>query len=447
MTANFRRGLSLATWLHSSIQGYLLLTELFFFFGPWPWIFYNIDRIALFLGSVHFSIFVGYRLASIRLRRMADTSVSFAHTIPNDTFIKWVVVTGLVLALPTSLSRTGSLIPNIAAGFHDLGSAYNENFSRISSGNSFAFIEYIRILLSPLLIGLVGVVGFFWKSMTSAYRMMAIVAVVTQVAIYIAIGTNKGVADLVIFLPLFISLSKTVDDPNHGIVFNKFALLGIGSIILFLMFFGQTQELRAGNVGSGGIFNTGAMIIQADRSTVLSTQWDIIYQSITRYLTQGYQPLLYALDTDHPSTYGFGNSMFLTDNADSIFGTNYFARSNLPAVIEQRYGWSRFYMWHTAYTWFISDLGPFGTVALIGAFAYAIFTTLVRLMVDPNVVSVVLFQQLLTLFIYLPANNQVFQNGEGLFGTIGIIIISLIFNKRVVLPQQISYAPGVPRRV
>jgi hypothetical protein len=430
--------MDLAGWLHLSIQGYLLLTELCFFFGPWPWIFYDTGRITLFLGGVHLAIFVSYRIARTRLRRMARAGVAFTHTIPNATLIKWVVVTALVLALPTSLSRTGSLVPNVAQGVSDLGSAYNDNFSRVSSGNPFAFVEYIRIILSPLLIGLVGVVGFFWKLMTPGYKVMAVAAVATQVAIYIAIGTNKGVADLAIMLPLFISMAKAIEDPAHRIVSNKFALIGIGAVILFLIFFGQTQELRAGGVGSSGVFNTGTMILQADRSRVLSTQWDIIYQSITRYLTQGYQPLLYALDIDYPSTYGFGNSMFLTDNADRLFSTDFFERSNLPAIIEQKFGWSRFYLWHTAYTWFMSDFGPIGTVVLIGLFAYAIFTTLVRLMADPNVVSLVLFQQLLTLFIYLPANNQIFQNGEGLVGTIGIIVISLISNRKIA-----PAAPGV----
>lgn len=431
MTPAFQKGLSIARWFHVSIQSYLLLTELCFFFGPWPWIFYDTTRMTIFLGGVHLAIFIGYHLARGRLKRMMREGVSFAHKIPNGTFVKWVVVTALLLALPTSLSRTGSLIPNIAGGIQDLGSAYNDNYSRLSSGNAFAFVEYIRILLSPLLVGLIAVVGFFWKSMSPAFKAIAVVAVATQVATYIAIGTNKGVADLVIFLPLFFSLAKAVDDPRHGIVFNKFTLIGIAAVVLFLIFFGQTQELRSGNVGSNGVFNTGVSIIQADRSDFLSQRWDIIYQSITRYLTQGYQPLLYAVDTDHPLTLGVGNSMFLTDNADKIFGGTYFNRTNLPAIIEQRYGWSRFYLWHTAYVWFMSDFGQVGTILIIGICSYAICTTIVRLLVDPNVISVVLFQQLLTLFVYLPANNQVFQNGEGCVGTVGIIIGTFLYNRKV----------------
>ena len=445
MTPAFQRGLSIAGWLHALIQAYLLMTELCFFFGPWPWIFYDTARVTGFLAGVHLAIFIGYRLARGRLTRLMREGASFAHAIPNGASVKWIVVTALVLALPTSLSRTGSLIPNIAGGIQDLGSAYNDNFSRIFSGNPFAFVEYIRIILSPLLIGLVAVVGFFWKSMSPLFKAMAVVAVATQVATYVAIGTNKGVADLVIFLPLFVSLAKAVDDPRHGIIFNKFTLIGIGAVILFLIFFGQTQELRAGNVGSNGVFNTGINIIQADRSAILSDRWDIIYQSITRYLTQGYQPLLYALDTDHPLTMGVGNSMFLTDNADKIFGDNYFARSNLPAIIEQRYGWSRFYLWHTAYTWFISDFGQVGTILIVGICAFSICGTLVRLMVDPNVISIVLFQQLLTLFVYLPANNQVFQNGEGLVGTLGIIAGTFIYNRTIYVGAVPAAARVAPR--
>ena len=128
MTPAFQKGINIASWFHASIQAYLLLTELCFFFGPWPWIFYDTAQMTLFLGGVHLAIFVGYRLAHARSTRLMNTGVSFAHKVSNENLVKWIVVIALLLAFPTSLSRTGSLIPNITGGVQDLGSAYNDNF-------------------------------------------------------------------------------------------------------------------------------------------------------------------------------------------------------------------------------------------------------------------------------------------------------------------------------
>jgi hypothetical protein len=85
-------------------------------------------------------------------------------------------------------------------------------------------------------------------------------------------------------------------------------------------------------------------------------------------------------------------------------------------------------LWHTGYVWFISDLGYLGTVVIVGLFAYILFTTIMRMFVDPGVLSVIIVQQLLLLFIYLPGNNQIFQSGEGLVGTAGILLLSVVFN-------------------
>lgn len=416
---------------HAFIQAYLLLTEILFFVGPWQWEIPDLTSLLLFLGCIHVAIAVGYLAAKYRIGRQTKCNAVYWHDFSNVTWIKTIILFGLALAIPTSLSRTGSPIPNVLGGLSDLGSAYNENYDRGIDGSPFAVIEYVRIILSPLLVGIVAVTVFFWQSMPSRLQVFAGIAIAFNIAIYIAIGTNKGIADLVILTPIFAYFAKLLNKSDYSILFNRTTLIGLVAFILFLLFFGQTQELREGGVGSQGVFNTGNTLIYADPLALpawVSNNWVIIYQSITRYLTQGYQALSFSFIVDHPSTFGVGNSMFLTDNAEKIFHTNYFSINNLPAILEARVGWSRFYLWSSAYVWFASDFGYAGTIVLVGVFAFILFLAIVRMLIDPNVVSVILVQQMVILFLYLPANNQIFQNGEGLFGTIGIILISLIKN-------------------
>jgi hypothetical protein len=272
------------------------------------------------------------------------------------------------------------------------------------------------------------------------WKLFSTISVVFSTAIYISIGTNKGIADLVILAPLFAHLYMSTKNEKHSFIFHRINAIGVIAFIVFLMFFGQTQELRQGNVGVAGVHYTGAYIIYADPYALpdwVNTQWLIIYQSITRYLTSGYQALAFAIQTDNPSTYGLGNSMFLTQNVDRIFASTYFSNNNLPAVLETQTGWSRFYLWHTAYVWFMSDFGFLGTIFLIGIFGYILFINLFRTIFYKNVISVVITQQMIILFLYLPANNQVFQNGEGFFGTMVMLILSLLFSKSEILKRGV----------
>jgi hypothetical protein len=62
----------------------------------------------------------------------------------------------------------------------------------------------------------------------------------------------------------------------------------------------------------------------------------IIYESLARYVGQGYYALSMTFDLEHSSTLGFGHSMFLARNADAVFGTDHFTAGSLPASSKRR---------------------------------------------------------------------------------------------------------------
>lgn len=437
----FPAGLQVIRRVYIGIQTYLLVTELAFFFGPWGWHVPRLVSLLSFLVAIHLAILIGYTIAVNKLTDRSRKGAYYWHELPALPIVKTVIVIGLLLAIPTSLSRTGTLIPDVLGGLANLGAAYNENFDRVNSGNPFVLVEYVRIILSPLLIGQLALVIFFWRSLSPAWQFSASVLIIWTALTYVAVGTNKGVADLVLLLPIFLYLSKVSRGGPVRAIFTGRNIFVFGAFVIFLMFFGQTQELRAGGVGINAVFYTGTNLIYADPDALplwVSDQWVIIYQSITRYLTQGYQALALSFELDRSNTFGIGNSFFLTDQADLLFGTNYFEVNNLPALLEAQSGWSRFFTWHTAYVWFASDLGYIGTIVLVGLFAYMLFTAIVRLLVDRDVLSVVFVQQLIVFFLYLPANNQVFQNGEGVIGTLAIFLLSSRLNHTALMGRPRS---------
>ncbi len=437
-SAAYHSGVKVIRRVHFGIQLYLLLTEVLFLFGPWEWYIPKPVSLLVFLSSIHLLIFVAYLASNKTFRTRAQMKLAYWHDLPTIPFIKIAVVIGLVLAIPTSLARTGGLIPDVLGGLENVGAAYNENFERISSGNAFVLVEYIRIILSPFLVGQLALIVFFWKLLSPGWRIGGAILVLWTTLSYVAVGTNKGIADLIILAPIFMYFAKVAQGAEAKVVFTFRNLVAAAVFILFLIFFGQTQELRAGGVGVNGVFYTGSNLIYANPNALpawVSEQWVIIYQSITRYLTQGYQALALSFEVDRTTTFGIGHSFFLTDQASAIFEIDYFEDNNLPALLESRFGWSRFFTWHTAYVWFASDIGFIGTAILVGLFAYLLFQTIMRMIVAPDVLSVIIVQQLVVFFLYLPANNQVFQNGEGIVGTLIVFLLASARNHT-----------GIPRR-
>lgn len=419
--------------LHWSIQTYLLVTELLFIFGPWQWDIKNKFQLISFLFGVHFVIFLGYYTFKSKYLQLQNFLSNMKDQNDYIFYIKIIIIINILFCIPTSLSRTDSFIPDIFAGLADLGRAYNSNYENNLYGNPYAFVEYFRIIFSPLIIGINAIIAFYWLKMTRLLKYLSAIIILFNLAIYVAIGTNKGIADVALIIPFFIHLRNLSFSDQYNILVNRTNIFGLMFFALFLIFFGVTQSLRAGNVGIDGVFNTGTYLIYADPDATpawLGRDVLIIYQSLTRYLTSGYQALVYSFEVDNLPTFGISNSMFAIENIDKLFSTDYFYRNSYPTIIETQFGWSNYYLWHTAYVWFASDFGYIGTYVLVGFFSYTLFKSIMIISTRQSIIHIILCQQLIILFLYLPANNQVFQNGEGFIGTIIIFIAAFIWERR-----------------
>lgn len=415
-------------------QAYLSLTVLLFFFGPWPWDIKNPGELIAYLLSAQISIFLGYALAWPKIRNSNNNqhfhckSISFFYGI---RFNRQALIITLLMFIPTSLSRTGDLIPDIVAGIVNTGAVYNENFSRLEAGNPFVVVEYVRMMLAPWLIAVFPLTIVYWGRMSFIMRFGCVVAILANLTIYIATGTNKGLADFVIATPWLIYLGVVTGALRFNFSKTQFFLFFGILFILFLQFFANSQLQRSGGVGESGAFNTGNGLIQADASALIglfSDNYRVIYESLTRYLVQGYYALSLSLQVENSGTFGFGHSMFLARNANTIFDTTYFTQQSLPGLVEEKFGWSMMTLWHSIYPWLASDFGFVGSIFVIGGFAYLLSLSWGMSLCTLHYRWVIMLFLMLVLFFYVPANNQIFQSGETCVGFF-LILAALIFPK------------------
>jgi hypothetical protein len=237
----------------------------------------------------------------------------------------------LVMALPTSVTRTGGLVPDVAAGVANAGSVYNANFERIEAGNTLVVVEYLRMLLSPWLTAVYPLTILYWGRLSGSWRAFALAMIAFNLSVYLATGVNKGIADVVVTVPWLVLLAASLGLLKISRIGLKMGGASVLMLFAFLNFFGAGQQQREGSGSEYGTFFTGAAVLQADSdhfiSALLPEQYRLLFEALSRYVVHGYYALSLALQTDAPSTLGFGHSMFLARNATWYSALIFLSRS------------------------------------------------------------------------------------------------------------------------
>lgn len=416
-------------------QSYLLFMTFIFFFGPWRWPIDNGRDLFLYLTASQAFIAVGYlfswnQVQKCRAKVIED--VIDRNVMSGLRFLKISLILTLVMFIPTSLSRTGSIFPDVINGLNNTGYAYNDTAKLIDGNRDYVLVEYIRIMVSPLLIGVIPLTIVHWGGLSKIWKALSLLSIIGFLSIYIGTGTNKGLAEFIVLTPWFyyliICIGQKSRTRSRWLVAAGIALL----FIAFLQFFNAGQLQRSGMVGETGVMFDGRRLIRSDSralENVLSEGQIKTYVSFTRYLSTGYYALALSFEVDTPSTLGLGNSMFLARNADAIFDTDFFTQESIPGKLERQLGFPQFGLWHSIYPWLASDFGYGGSLVIMAIFAYIFGISWGYSVISMDHRWIILLSLMFVLFFYISANNQVFQSGEtciGFFATIGMIYFSKI---------------------
>ena len=426
--------LNKAMWLAPLIffELYLTFIGALFFFGPWPWIVKDPLSIGRYLILANFFIAAGYALSWLFIGSLSDEDQS-AHLTRGTTWLRSSVIASWAMAVPTSLARTGHIFPDIMVGLNDPGSAYLDGLQFATKSNPYVSFEYIRLLLSPLLVALPALTIVFWRPASMALRVAASGAIVFYLAIFIARGQNKGLADMLVLLPFFVVAAGPFS--FQRLSFGRvFAAGGFAAILLFFVgyYFSLTQAQRSGGTVLNGTYAFGTITLLPFIPVwmeYLPTNIEYVIVALARYLGQGYQALALTFDTPHESTLGVGNSMFLARNADRLFNTDFFTTHSLPGLLEQELGWRMYGLWHSIYPWLASDVGYGGALIVVGGFAFLLGLSWGKSITTKHPLWLAMLTLMLTLFFYIPANNQIFQSAETTVAF--VLILALLFLQRV----------------
>jgi hypothetical protein len=388
---------------------YLTGTVLFFVAGPFEYPVDNPWTLYLFLALAHLALLAGYwRAASGQPR-------NYFGPWKAPQLLLWSATISLLLLLPTSRARTGNVIPDIVDGIVNTGDAYARTVSLSEQPTGMPIIEYARIISGPLIGLLLPLTVFYWRQLTRTTRVLAVAGILGTVALFVAMGTNKAIADTVLLVPWMTfagyKAGKLRLKPGRIVALG---LCSVSAFVLFFTFFGLAMEGRSGSPAVTGYFPATGAKADADNFLVsgLSAGPAAVIMGLDIYLTPGYYALSLSLREPFVPMYGVGNSMFLYRQAARLTGDENIMKQPYPVRIE-KYGWDAYGLWSSIYPWIASDVSFPGTILVVYLIGRLFALSWLDTLGGANPFAVVMFSQFLIMLFYFPANNQLLQSGEG----------------------------------
>jgi hypothetical protein len=406
-----------ALWLNQRIvnfpiwffQFYLTVSVFVFAFGPWPWPVPDPVVLYLFLFFAQWALWVGYKTG------LRTSQSGYYGRWEIDRLIQISLILNLIWIIPNFMLRMGingvdfgGIINAVTTGFLDPGVMYASKNEALAEIQKTSLLGYVTQVISPIQWLLIPLSVVYWHRISRKYRVAIICFIIIDLMTWIATGTNKGLADFIILMPFlfFAARPELIALINSKSALKFFVCMVIG-ISLLLCFFVVGQQGRGG--GDIPTYDSSAQI-QIDKDN-----WMVCYlppsgqgavAALTTYVVQGYYALSLALEEPFDSTFGVGNSYYLTGIIQSFVGQGVISDRTYPAKIE-KYGWDRFGKWHSFYTWIASDVSFPGVILVVFLIGRLFSMVWLDVLHKENPFAVALFALLVIMLFYFPANNQV----------------------------------------
>ena len=414
-------------------EGYLTLTVLIFAFGPWSWPVRDPIKLYGFLLLAQIALWLGYQ----RGINYKSKSIYKGHW-KIETLILISLIFNLLWIVPNFMLRMGlnefsydSIYKAALMGFTDPGAMFLSKIKAYKEIEETSLLGYITIIITPVLWPLFPLGVVFWDRMKKWMKIGLVVCVLADIVSWIAIGTNKGIADFVMLFPwLLLARKPRILTPVYSRKQAKLAFMGLAFLVILIIFFSMGQYGRGGKASTE--LQDPLAGITADRENVVMDFLPRVaqgaYASFTSYVTQGYYGLSLALQEPFEWTYGIGNSYFLWGLSRRYLGPTTISDMTYPARIE-KYGWPRLERWSSIYTWLACDLTFPGVLLAVFGIGWLFARVWLDVVRNNNPYAVALFPLLIIMLFYFPASNQVLA-----FSTtavpFGVFLFLWVYNKK-----------------
>lgn len=418
------------------VEAYLFLTLVFFYFGPVQFNIHN-ELLFFFLMLVYHGFFIGGYVLAVKL------DVWKKKSTPRKKYSKstyWLLLffglVGVWSAYRNIMMMEG-VIPydffeNLIRGLMEPGLAYTERMLRLGDTQAseyrlfnvvFIFFAFAKLLFIFYFLYHWGCLGVTKKLIAIFYSLL-----------FISSGISAGVNSVIFIFFIFSSISLLVIlYERRYIHFRKVLLLSGMLFLLPVISFGKIMSERGGgfeyfsSTSPLGDIAVSSGFYLDDTSSII----DFLYYSfvwLCYYVCQGYYGFSMVLNFDWEWTYGFGNSEFLQRQLLMISGFDV-----SPLTFQARIDnyWDKSAQWHSFYGQFANDVGFVGLAFMLFAIGYFFAKVWKSALYDKSFYALALIPIFVIMFVFFPANNQVFGYIDTFSYFIFVTLLWLVDSKKI----------------
>ncbi|WP_207240174.1 hypothetical protein [Pseudomonas sp. MPR-LB3] len=442
------------------VEAYLLFGLWLFFFGP---IYWPLENQAEFLGFIflyHVFFITGYMLQSSFFTKKQGLEPTLKYTSTDDNiFLRhfWLILflafaTNIILHRNTTLSNSyipDNFFSNLYRGLvlpWEARAFYASEASTIGFVRN-PYITAITLFTGPFKYMLLPGLVFYWHALSNTQKIAGMlvltIPLLTGVIASLSVINFSYVFIITTCLGVLVASNK-----SQGVISTikqrKFFLAFLAFMLLFS--FWQFYSVKSAHSPYQVIIENskpqsinylkqkGIAFKSEDPGAEKSNIIDI-YEKLTSYMVQGYYGMSISLDEDFQSSYGIGHSVFLQKTFAQHLGIDVRDKT-FPHKITEK--WDEFVYWHSFYTYIANDVGFWGVAVImliLGAYFSYVYLSAV---LQDNFYAKMLLPLFGILFLYIPANNQIFGFLESM-SSFWILTLLFILSKKA---RVSGYAEG-----
>lgn len=412
------------------VEAYLLYGLWLLFFGPVSWPLENKHNFLGLIFLYHAFFIMGYLLYSAYFFRnpVSNPTVKQAPTHKN-LFIEyfWIVLFLAFVAnvvLHRNITLSNSYIPEdfFSGLYRGLITPWEARAYYASEASMADFVKNPYITASLLLAGpfkyilLPGLV-FYWNALSTPRRTAGVLAV--AIPLFTGIIASLSAINFSYLFIISICLGVLLASNKSSGVFTtlkqrKFFLVFL--LFIFLFSFWQFYSVKSAQTpyqvafeqkkpSSFDYLKEKGIHFKSETQDIEKSNAVDIYEKLTVYMVQGYYGMSIALSEDFDTSFGIGHSVFLQKVFADHLGIDVRNRTFQHKITEK---WDEFVYWHSFYSYIANDVGFLGVAVIMLILGAYLSATYLSAIVHDDFFSKLLLPLFGILFLYIPANNQIF---------------------------------------
>ena len=403
------------------IQIYLIITILLYVLGPVDWKtrlpFLTFTVVAFY----QFALWWGYDKGSKRDVVKNTSSFTQESFVRNFWLIAFIVliITALRIVRISQLYGFSGVVNLIETAFTSASDIYRGDKATTVGSQMYGgtLLSIAAGLVGPFAVMFVPMTIITFNKLRLSKKIMGITTIVVFALSKLVAGTNEGFFEPVLYVIIGFLLKENSNQTNHNGIWMILGAIAVVFLFNLVMTDRNGTFYEFGQLGENRI-NTEKGLYQ-----YVPDGLKVLFIWLTFYIAQGYYGMSLALTGDWTPMFGAGFSSYLRGNLQPLFNHD-LAKDTLMATTNQ-YGWFYGVNWHTAYTWFASDVWWFGVFFIMLGMGYLLGRVFKEAYYTKNPIAVGMFALLLMFCIFIPANNKVFANSDTFFAFFTYLIIWL----------------------